>query len=134
MFLFRRRAGDGAMPSGRERLPAWLPPKVACRIADAACAALAKRDSLEEARAAVRATAVACLPFLPASMLAEVVAAVAPAEPPPPGHALSNLAPADAGMLARRLALLAVDRSNLPPGVAAGRLAARLASAGAARI
>lgn len=122
------------MPSGRERLPTWLPPEMARSIANSARGALAKRDSPEEARAAVRAAAVACLPSLPAPMLAEVAAAVAPSEPPPPEHALPNVAPADAVRLAQRLAPLAVDGTNLPPGVAAGRLAARLASMGAAQI
>jgi hypothetical protein len=67
-------------------------------------------------------------------MLAEVVAAVAPAEPPPPKHVMPNVAPADAGRLAQRLALLTGNGTNLPPGAAAGRLAKRLASSGAARI
>ena len=115
-------------------LPAWLPPEVARGIADAARAAPAKRDSPEEARAAVRAVAVACLPALPAPMLAEVVAAVAPSERPSPEHALRSVTPADANRLARLLAVLALDGTNLPPGVAAARLAARLASTGAARI
>ena len=78
----------------------------------------------------MRAVAVACLPSLPAPMLAEVVAAVAPSERPSPEHALPNVTPADANRLARLLAVLALDGTNLPPGVAA----ARLASAGAARI
>ena len=119
------------MPSGRERLPAWLPPEAARRIADAARAAVAKRDSPEEAKAAVRAAAVACLPSLPSPMLAEVVAAVALAEPPPPEHAMPRVAPADAGRLARRLAVLAGDGATLPPGAAAG--AARRRGRGADR-
>ena len=123
------------MPSGCERLPGWLRPEVARGIAATARAALGKRDGPEEGRAAVRAAAVACLPSLPASMLADLVEAVAPADPIPLGHTLPSVALADAHRLARRLAsLAAVDGSNLPPGVAAERIAARLASTGAALI
>lgn len=122
------------MPDGRERLPAWLRPEVARGIADAARAALRKRGCSDSAKAAVRSAAVACLPSLPASMLAELVEALAPAEPPPE-HALPSVAPADPGRLARRLApLAAADGGNLPAGPAAGRLAARLAGMGAALI
>ena len=113
--------------------PEWLSREAARAIARAAHAALARRDSPEEARAAVRAAAAACLPSLPASMLAEVAAAVAPSDPQPPELALPSVAPADAGKLARRIAAL-TGGANLPPSTAADRLAARLASAGAARI
>jgi predicted DNA-binding transcriptional regulator YafY len=117
-------------PGGR---PEWLPPEAARAIAEAARAVLAHGDNPKEAKAAVRAAAVGCLPSLPAPMLAEVVAAVAPADPPPPEHALPNVAAADAGRLARRLAVLA-SGANAPAGAAAERLAARLARAGTARV
>jgi hypothetical protein len=113
--------------------PEWLPPAAARAIAEAARAVLAHRDDPEEAKAAVRAAAVGCLPSLPAPMLAEVVAAVAPADPPPLEHALPSVAAADAGRLASRLAAFAAG-ANAPPGAAAERLAARLARAGAARV
>lgn len=123
------------MPSGPGHLPAWLRPEAARGIAEAARAALRKRDGPDDARAAVRAAAVAFLPSLPASMLAELVEAVAPADPAPPEHALPSVAPIDPGRLARRLgSLAAVDGSNFPLGAAAERLAARLAGTGAVRI
>lgn len=94
---------------------------------------LAGSGSPEEAKAAARAAAVACLPSLPAPMVVKAVVAIAPTEVPPPEHTLSSVAPTDAGRLARRLAMLA-GSTNLPPGAEAGRLAARLAGEGAARL
>lgn len=121
------------MAHGREHLPAWLPPGAAQRVADAAGAVLARRGRPEEAKAAARAAAVACLPALPAPMLAEAVLATFPAEAPPPEHVLPSVAAADAGRLTHRLAVLA-GGTNLLLGEAAEGLAARLAAAGAARI
>ena len=120
------------MAHGRKHLPAWLSPEAARRIADTAGAVLARRGSPEEAKAAARMAAVACLPALPATMLAEAVAAASPAEAPPE-DALPSVAAADAGRLARRLAVLA-GGAHLPSGQAAEGLAARLAGTGAARI
>ena len=115
------------------RRPDWLPEGAARAIAGAAGAVLARRGSPEEAKAAACAAAVACLPALPAPMLAEAVAAAAPTEAPPPEHTLPSVAPVDAAELARRLAPLA-GGANEPPGTVADRLAARLAAAGANRL
>ena len=110
--------------------PAWLVPEAARVIAGAAGEVLSRRGSPEQAKAAARAAAVACLPSLPAPMLAEAVAAVMPAEAPPPEHAAVDLVPADAGRRAERLGLLP-GGANRETGVAAGRTAARLAATGA---
>ena len=110
--------------------PAWLAPEAARAIAGAAGEVLSRRGSPEAAKAAARAVAVACLPSLPAPMLAEAVAAVMPAEAPPPEHAAVDLVPADAGRLAERLGLLP-GGANTATGAVAGRTAARLAAAGA---
>ena len=106
--------------------PAWLAREAARAIAEAACEVLSRRGSPEEAKA----VAVACLPSLPAPMLAEAVAAVMPAEAPPPEHAAVDLVPVDAGRLAERLGLLP-GVANRATGVVAGRTATRLAPAGA---
>jgi hypothetical protein len=110
--------------------PAWLAPEVARAIARAAAEVLSRNGNPDEARAAARALAVACLPSLPAPMLAEAVAAVAPTEAPPPDHVALDLVPANANRLAERLGLLSgeADRAT---GAVAGRTAARLAAAGA---
>ena len=110
--------------------PAWLAPEVARAIARAAAEVLSRNGNPDEARAAARALAVACLPSLPAPMLAEAVAAVAPTEAPPPDHVALYLVPANANRLAERLGLLSgeADRAT---GAVAGRTAARLAAAGA---
>ena len=109
--------------------PQWLTPEAARIIAQAAGAVLARRGSPEEAKAAARAVAVACLPALPAPMLAEAVAAVAPTEAPPPDRIAVDLVPADADTVARRLSLLARGADTEQ---AAAKLGARLATAGAA--
>ena len=110
--------------------PAWLAPEVARAIARAAAEVLSRNGNPDEARAAARALAAACLPSLPAPMLAEAVAAVAPTEAPPPDHVALDLVPANANRLAERLGLLSgeADRAT---GAVAGRTAARLAAAGA---
>jgi hypothetical protein len=115
-------------PSGDR--PAWLAPEAARAIAGAAGEVLSRRGSPEEAKAAARAVAVACLPSLPAPMLAEAVAAAAPAEAPPPEHVTVDLVPADAGRLAERLGLLP-GGANTATGAMVGGTAARLAAAGA---
>lgn len=123
------------MPIGRDRLPAWLQPEVARGIAEAARAALGARDTQEVARAAVRAVAVACLPSLPAPMLAELLDAVVPADPASPEHGLPALTRTDPTKLAQRLdGLLVAGGANQRPTAGAERIAARLAGAGAARI
>ncbi len=110
--------------------PAWLAPAVARAIATAAGEVLSRNGNPEEAKAAARAVAVACLPSLLAPMLAEAVAAVTPTEAPPPDHLSVDLVPADANRLAERLGLLP-GGANRATGVAAGRTAARLAAIGA---
>ena len=115
-------------PSGDH--PAWLSEEAACAIARAAGEVLSRNGSPEEAKAAARAVAVACLPSLPAPMLAEAVVAVVPTEAPPPDHVAVDLVPADAGRLAERLGLLPGGADGAT-GAAAGRTAARLAAAGA---
>ena len=115
-------------PSGDR--PAWLAPEAARAIARAAGEVLSRDGRSEEAKAAARAVAVACLPSLPAPMLAEAVTAVAPTEAPPPDHIAVDLVPADANRLAERLGLLP-GRANTATGAVAGSTAARLAAAGA---
>lgn len=115
--------------SGR---PEWLTAEAARTIAAAAGAVPARRGSTEEAEAAVRAAAVGCLPSLPAPMLAEVAAAVTLAEAPP-DQPETGVVEADADRLARRLGFLA-SGAKRPGSEAVGKLAARLAMVGAARI
>ena len=110
--------------------PAWLATEAARTIASAAGEVLSRNGSPEEAKAAVRAVAVACLPSLLAPMLAEAVAAVAPSEAPPPDHVAIDLVPADANRLAERLGLLR-GGTNRAVSVVAGRTATRLVAAGA---
>ncbi len=110
--------------------PAWLAPEAARAIARAAGEVLSRNGSPEEAKAAARAVAVACLPSLPAPMLAEAVTAVAPTEAPPPDHIAVDLVPADANRLAERLGLLR-GGANRTVSVVAGRTATRLAVASA---
>ncbi len=109
---------------------AWLAPEAARAIARAAGEVLSRNGSPEEAKAAARAVAVACLPSLPAPMLAEAVTAVAPTEAPPPDHIAVDLVPADANRLAERLGLLP-GGANTATGALEGRTATGLAAAGA---
>jgi hypothetical protein len=112
--------------------PDWLPSEAARAIAEAAGAVLTRRDSPEEARAAVRAAAVACLQSLPAPMVAEAVAPIVPADAPAPERALPELVPVEAGKLTERIGLQTIGANS--PLREAERLAARLAASRAARM
>ncbi len=108
-------------------------PKAARAIARAAGAVLARCGGHEQAKAAARAAAGAFLPALPAPMLAEAVAAVAPTEASPPERTLAGLGPVDAADSAERLRPL-TGGADLPARAGAERLAGRLAAAGAVRV
>lgn len=111
--------------------PAWSAPEPARAIARAAGDVLSRNGSPEEARAAARALAAACLPSLPAPMLAEAVAAVVPTEAPPPYHVAVGLVAADTGKLAGCLGLLP-GGANRAADAVVERFAAWLAAADAA--